>query len=81
LTNFNLKGIGVDAFSLDKIISAEKVTKENLPNHFIFLGKEIILIENLANLDKIPSNIFTFHCFPLKVEDADGSPVRAIAII
>ena len=81
LTKFNLKGIGVDAFSLDSMITANTVTEENLPNHHILLGKEILLIENLTNLDKLPDCPFTFQCFPLKVENADGSPVRATAMI
>ena len=81
LTKFKLNGIGCDAFSMDKIVSADKVTPENLPNHYIFLKKEILLIENLTNLEKIPKGYFTFQCFPIKVENADGSPVRAIAQI
>jgi arylformamidase len=64
---------------MDKIVPAEKVTQENLPNHYIFLGKEILLIENLTNLDKLPDGEFIFQCLPLKVENADGSPIRAIA--
>jgi kynurenine formamidase len=79
LTKFRLKGIGIDAFSLDKVTSAERVTSENFPNHHILLGKEIILIENLTNLDKLPDSGFMFQCFPLNIENADGSPVRAIA--
>ena len=80
LTKFRLKGIGIDSFSVDKIISAETVTSENLPNHHILLGKEILLIESLANLDKLPNSVFSFQCLPLNVENADGSPVRAIAM-
>jgi kynurenine formamidase len=81
LTGFKLKGVGLDAFSLDKINSAFAVNEENLPNHHILLKKEIILIENLTNLDKLPEFGFTFQGFPLKVENADGSPVRAVAVI
>jgi kynurenine formamidase len=81
LTKFHLKGIGIDAFSLDKISPAEKITPENLPNHYILLEKEILLIENLTHLDKLPVNVFTFQCLPLNIENADGSPVRAIAIV
>jgi len=81
LTKFKLKGVGVDAFSLDKIGSATVVNEETLPNHYILLRKETLLIENLTNLDKLPAFGFTFQCFPLKVENADGSPIRAIAII
>jgi arylformamidase len=81
LTKFKLKGIGIDSFSVDKIISAHIVTEENLPNHHILLGKEILLIESLTNLDKLPENVFSFHCLPLKIENADGSPVRALAMV
>jgi kynurenine formamidase len=80
LTKFHLKGIGIDAFSLDKIGPAEKVTPETLPNHYILLENEILLIENLTNLDKLPGSVFQFQCFPLKIENADGSPIRAIAL-
>jgi len=81
LSQFDLKGIGFDAFSVDKIGSATAVNEASLPNHFIFLRKEILLIENLTNLDKLPEFGFTFQCFPLRVENADGSPVRAVAMI
>jgi len=81
LTKFKLKGIGIDAFSVDKIVPAQIVTSENLPNHYILLDKEILLIENLTNIDKLPDHPFLFQCLPLKVENADGSPVRAIAKI
>ena len=81
LAEFSLKGIGFDAFSVDHIGSAEKVTSENLPYHYMFLEKEILLIENLTNLDQLPDDIFTFHCLPLYLENVDGSPVRAVAII
>jgi len=81
LTQFNLKGIGFDSFSVDNIDSADKVSPSTLPNHHILLAKEILLIENLCNLDMLPDGIFTFQCLPIKVENADGSPVRAIAMI
>ena len=81
LTKFKLKGVGFDAFSVDKIGAAEKITYENLPNHFILLEKEILLIENLTNLDKLPNEPFLFQCFPLYLENVDGSPIRAVASI
>jgi kynurenine formamidase len=81
LTQYPLKGIGFDSFSVDKIDSAEKVSPSTLPNHHILLAKEILLIENLCNLDKLPDGIFTFQCVPLKIENGDGSPIRAIALI
>ena len=81
LTTFKLKGIGSDTISADKVGMLEKDSSIALPNHHILLGKEIVIIENLYNLDKLPDSVFTFQCVPLKIENADGSPVRAFAII
>ena len=66
MITFNLKGIGVDAFSLDKINSALSVSEDSLPNHYIFLRKEILLIENLTNLDKLQEPDLHFSMFPDK---------------
>ena len=81
LTKFKLKGIGIDSFSIDKVITASDLASEELPNHNILLAKDIILIENLTNVDKLPDEIFTFQCLPLNIEHADGSPVRAVGIV
>jgi kynurenine formamidase len=81
LADFRLKGIGIDAFSVDRIVPAIVVNEGTLPNHYIFLRKDILLIENLTSLDQLPDGGFIFQCFPLKLENADGSPTRAIAII
>lgn len=76
LTKFRLKGIGLDAISIDPVDNSFE-----LANHHIIFNNEMIIIENLVNLDSVGSDIFTFSCFPLKIENADGSPVRAVAII
>ncbi|MDA7803447.1 cyclase family protein [Crocinitomix sp.] len=81
LTEFKLDGVGLDAFSVDKVVDAEMITALSLPNHHILLGNEIPLIENLTNMDKLPDDIFDFQCFPLKVEQGDGSPIRAVAFL
>ena len=75
LLSYNLKGTGIDA------VSVEPVNDENLEIHHILLSKELILIENLTNLDSLTGKTFTFCCFPLKLADCDGSPVRAVAIL
>ena len=72
--SFGLKGIGVDAISVDELEAAD------LPIHKILLER-MLIIENLNNLDKLPKTGFTFSCFPLKLENADASPIRAAAII
>jgi kynurenine formamidase len=74
LADFQLKGVGVDVISVDEAGSTE------LPIHKILLGRGLVVIENLAHLDQLPSANFTFCCFPLKLGDAEASPVRAAAI-
>ena len=51
-----------------------------LPIHRLFLAKNIVLIENLVNLEKVLANEFVFCCLPLKIAEADGAPVRAVAL-
>ena len=74
IKSFELKGIGVDALSVDELEAAD------LPIHKILLER-MLIIENLTNLDKLPKTGFVFSCLPLKLENADASPVRAVAVI
>lgn len=74
LSKLNLKGIGVDAISVDAMDSKDFYA------HNTLLQSEFIIIENLTNLDEIGEEIFTLSILPLKYNGADGSPVRAVAI-
>lgn len=74
ISEFNLKGIGIDAISIDKMKST------TFEVHKTLMSKSIIIIENLTNLESINSDYFILSIFPLKNKNADGSPVRAIAI-
>ncbi len=49
-------------------------------HHDILLPKEIVIVESLANLDKLPDR-FTFIGFPLNFKGRDGSPIRAVALV
>ncbi|MGL5616798.1 MAG: cyclase family protein [Sarcina sp.] len=73
LANSSIKGVGFD------LISPDKMEDSNLSNHKILLGKEKIIIENLANLSKAPKE-FVLSILPIKFDLNDGSPVRAVAI-
>ena len=75
LVTFSLKAVGFD------VISVDKMTDEALLNHHILLEKEILIIENMTNLDKLISKEFELNCIPLKIENSDASPVRAFARI
>lgn len=74
LSEFNLKGIGIDAISIDNIKSTTFAV------HKILMSKNIIIIENLTNLNSISKEYFILSIMPLKNKNADGSPVRAISI-
>ncbi|MBK1813817.1 cyclase family protein [Clostridium sp. YIM B02505] len=70
------KGIGLDTISVDCI------SDENLILHKkLFAETEIVVMENLTNLKKVGSGLFTLCALPLKYENADGAPIRAIAIL
>jgi kynurenine formamidase len=43
--------------------------------------REILNIENLANVDRIPRHAFWFCGLPLKLRDATGSPFRGVALV
>ena len=73
--NFNLRGLGIDAISVDQEGS------NTFPVHRKLFKKEIIVIENLTNLEQLGNSTFLFSCLPLKIERADGSPIRAVAFL
>lgn len=75
LSGFRIKGIGLDAISIDQY------DNEKFDAHYEILGNEILIIENLTNLDKIRSSSFKLYAFPLRITDADGSPLRVVAEI
>ncbi|MBN2610616.1 MAG: cyclase family protein [Bacteroidales bacterium] len=75
LLSFNLKGIGFDA------ISADSIDSENYPVHQAVLGRNMVIVENLRALENLPVSRFYFSCFPLKIINGDGSPVRAVAYL
>ena len=66
--------VGIDSPSID--LGREK----EFSAHHILLKNNILIVENLANLDKIPGNHFNLVVLPLKLKDATGSPVRAVAL-
>lgn len=73
LLQFQPKALGFDTISVDTM------TSEAFPNHHLLLSKEVLIIENMTNLDKLLGQHFRLYCMPLKIEKADASPVRAFA--
>jgi kynurenine formamidase len=67
------KTIGIDSFSIDsfhsKILSA----------HRILLSGNVNIVECLE-LSLVDVGVYFFLCLPLKIEDCDGAPARALLI-
>ena len=76
LINHHKKGIGLDVIGLDPI------SDENLTLHKkVFLDHDMVIVENLRGLGQIGTSLFTLCALPLKYLHADGSPIRAIALL
>ncbi len=75
LVRLRLKGLGIDAFSFDPTFS------HDCPIHKVLLGGGVLLVENLAGLDRLFGRDFLFTAFPLSIPEADGCPVRAAALL
>ena len=67
--------VGIDAPSVDL------GSDSKFPAHHILTKNNILIVENLANLDKINSGNFHLVIAPLKLKNATGSPIRALAFV
>ena len=67
--------VGIDAPSIDL------GSDSKFPAHHILAKNNILIVENLANLDKINSGNFHLVIAPLKLKNATGSPIRALAFV
>lgn len=68
------KGVGVDTIGIDPVGAP-------LDTHLKLLKcSRLVIIENLTNLEGI-TGVFTFAALPLKFLNADGAPIRAIAMV
>ena len=67
--------VGIDSPSID--LGKEK----RFLIHHLFAKNNVLIVENLANLDKIKSWKFLLAVLPMKLKNATGAPVRAVGII
>ena len=74
LLSKEVKIVGNDAMALD-VYGIDRYWC-----HYILLDNDILIMENVANLDKMPDESY-FICLPLNVDKSSGSPVRAIALV
>jgi arylformamidase len=71
LATKNIALIGIDTPSVDP------ATSQELPSHQLLLKHDLRVLENLV-LDDVPAGDYELIALPLKLMQADASPVRAI---
>ncbi|MDP2818814.1 MAG: arylformamidase [Polaromonas sp.] len=71
LATKNIALIGIDTPSVDPS------TSPDLPSHHMLLKHDLRVLENLV-LDDVPAGDYELIALPLKLMQADASPVRAI---
>lgn len=70
-----VKAFGVDSPTPDNPASS------TYPVHLMCRREHITHYENLANLDQVVNQRFTFAGFPLKIQGGHGGPCRPVAIL
>ena len=57
----------------------EKHGDESFPAHREILGNNILILEGI-NLEDVPAGKYTLFCFPLKIQNSEACPTRAVLI-
>ena len=65
-----LKGVGIDALGIER-------EQPGYPTHRLLLGNDILIYEGL-DLRNIEEGVYEFIGLPMKIDDVEASPVRAI---
>ncbi len=66
--------IGTDTTNVDS-----STDLSTLPIHNLILGRDILIVESLCNLERVGAGRATFAFLPLPIAGADGAPTRAVA--
>ncbi len=67
--------VGIDSHNIDD------TSGKSRPVHTVLLRAEILIVEHLCNLSKLPKNGFTFSAVPPKFKGVGTFPVRAFATL
>ncbi|XP_033127561.1 isatin hydrolase-like [Anneissia japonica] len=75
IENRNIVGLGIDTASFDY---GQSIT---FPSHEKLFKANIFGLENVANLDKMPTTGSTVYALPMKIKEGSGAPVRILAVV
>jgi arylformamidase len=73
LRDKGVKLVGIDSYNIDDTRTRSR------PVHSILLAEEILIVEHLTNLDKLPDSDLSFTAVPPKFKGVGTFPVRAFA--
>lgn len=80
LLTAGVRTVGIDALSVDETPD-DAHPGAGYPAHHLLAGAGAVIVENLAALDRVHELCEPWICaFPVRLEGADGAPVRAVAI-
>ena len=65
--------VGIDYIGIDRY------GDEDYPAHNILLGNNVLILEGI-HLENVSAGEYDLWALPLKIEGADGSPVRAVLV-
>ena len=71
----NIKGIAIDTPSIDYGKS------KDFKVHQILFAADKLALENIANLDKLPTSGAMLYAIPMLIKEGTGSPARVFAIL
>lgn len=73
--------MGTDAPTFDPPVWAMFERREFWLAHKVMIDDDYWHLENLTNLDKLPTHGFTLSVFPIAWQGTTGAPVRAVGIV
>jgi kynurenine formamidase len=71
LASTGVNAVGIDALGLG-------LDRRHSEFDRFLARSDVFVIENLANLCKVPNNEFRVYCFPLSIEGMDAMPARVL---
>ena len=75
LVEAGAKLVGIDSHNIDDTSGNRR------PVHTTLLGAEVLIVEHLCDLNKVPDGEFLFTVLPPKFRGVGTFPVRAIAVL
>ncbi len=75
VTKRNIRSVGIDTASIDRGQSTE------FGSHVHLCKANVPAMENVANLEQLPSHGFTILAMPMKITGGSGAPCRIVALV